>query len=81
MLLCHIGDINSKSRGNSLASNRRNSVPCIVRTSRQGSCNQRVGCLQYDLEPLDLLNGLAVGCYQPSPEVFFVLVFIGPALA
>ncbi len=23
----------------------------------------------WDLEPLDLLNGLALGCYQPSPEV------------
>ncbi len=22
-----------------------------------------------DLEPLDLLNSLALGCYQPSPEV------------
>ena len=26
--------------------NRRNSIPCTVRTSRQRSCNQRVGCLQ-----------------------------------
>ena len=24
-----------------------NSVPCTVRTSRQRSCNQRVGCLQW----------------------------------
>ena len=23
----------------------------------------------WDLEPLDLLNSLALGCYQPSPEV------------
>ena len=23
----------------------------------------------WDLEPLDLLNGLALGCYQPSSEV------------
>ncbi len=22
-----------------------------------------------DLEPMDLLNGLALGCYQPSPEL------------
>ncbi len=28
----------------------------------------------WDLEPLDLLlNGLAPGCYQPSPEVLIVL--------
>ena len=26
-------------------------------------------CNNWDLEPLDLLNGLALGCYQPSPEV------------
>ncbi len=26
-----------------------------------------------DLEPLDLLNGLTLGCYQPSPEVLIVL--------
>ena len=27
-----------------------------------------------DLEALDLQNGLALGCYQPSPEVSFSLV-------
>ncbi len=26
-------------------------------------------CNSWDLEPWDLLNGLALGCYQPSPEV------------
>ncbi len=26
-----------------------------------------VVCNNWDLEPLDLLNGLALGCYQPSP--------------
>ncbi len=26
-----------------------------------------------DLEPLYLLNSLALGCYQPSPEVLIVL--------
>ena len=36
----------SLSRGNALAPNRRNSLPCTVRISRQRSCNQRVGCLQ-----------------------------------
>ena len=29
-----------------LARNRRKSVPCTVRTSRQKLCNQRVSCLQ-----------------------------------
>ncbi len=34
-----------------------------------------VDCNNWDLEPLDLLNGLALGCYQPSPpEVLIVLV-------
>ena len=28
-----------------------------------------VVCNNWDLEPFDLLNGLALGCYQPSPEV------------
>ena len=28
-----------------------------------------VVCNNWDLEPLDLLNGLALGCYQPSPVV------------
>ncbi len=28
-----------------------------------------VVCNDWDLEPLDLLNGLALGCYQLSPEV------------
>ena len=40
-----------------------------VLTSRRGMCNQRVGCLQWlDLEPLDELNDIALGCYQPSPK-------------
>ncbi len=26
------------------------------------------------LEPLDLLNSLALGCYQPLPEVLIVLL-------
>ncbi len=29
-----------------------------------------VVCTSWDLEPLDLLNGLALGCHQPSPEVY-----------
>ncbi len=26
-------------------------------------------CNFWDLKPLDPLNGLALGCYQPNPEV------------
>ena len=32
-----------------------------------------VVCSNWDLELLVLLNGLALGCYQPSPEVLIVL--------
>ena len=35
--------------GNVFAPNRRNSLPCTVRTSRQWSCNQKVGCLLWDV--------------------------------
>ncbi len=36
--------------------------------------NQRVGvCNNWDLEPQDLLNVLALVCYQPFPEVLIVL--------
>ncbi len=67
-------EITSMSMGNALAPNRRKSVQCTVMTSRRRSCNQRVGCLNnWNLQPLDLLNGMALGCYQPSPEVLIVL--------
>ena len=36
--------------------------------------NGLVVCNNWDLEPLDLLNGLALGCCQPSPEVLIELV-------
>ena len=32
-----------------------------------------VVCNNWDLEPLDLLKGLALGCYRPSPKVLIVL--------
>ena len=35
-----------------------------------------VVCNSWDLEPWDLLNGLALCCYQPSPEVLIVLLSI-----
>ena len=44
--LCHMCNINSMSRGNALAPNRRNSVPCTVRTSRQDCAIKRVGFVQ-----------------------------------
>ena len=65
-------DINSMSRGNAMAPNRRNSLPCTVRTSipdKGRAIKVLVVCNNWDLEPLDLQNGLALGCYQPFLEV------------
>ncbi len=33
-----------------------------------------VVCNNWDLEPFDLLNGLAPVCYQPSPEILSLLL-------
>ncbi len=38
-------DIKNMRRGNALAQNRRNSLPCSVRSSSPRLCNQRVGVL------------------------------------
>ncbi len=62
--------------GNALAPNRRNALPCIVKSFRQGSCNQRFDCLLgsmvriYFLLELDRfldkrkLRGLVTCCCQ-----------------
>ncbi len=36
-----------------------------------------VVCINWDLEPLDLLNGLALSCYQPSPEEVLIVLLKG----
>ncbi len=73
MLICQMNDINRMSRRNSLTQNKRNSVPCMhIRTSRKRSCNQGIVCNDWNLDPLVMQNGLALGCYQPSPEVLIV---------
>ncbi len=51
-------DISSMSTGNALALNRRNSLPCTVRTSIQKSCKDWLS-----------QNGLALDCYKQSTEV------------
>ena len=38
----------------------------------RNSFNKRFKYNNWDLEPLDLLNGLALGCYQQSPVVLIV---------
>ncbi len=63
-------DIDSMSRANALAPNRYNSVACTVRTSYEGhAIKGLIVCNDWDLEPLNWLNVLALGCYQASPEV------------
>ena len=34
-----------------------------------------VVCNNWDQEPLDMVNSLALGCYQPSPEVLIVYYY------
>ena len=61
-------DINSMSRGNAWAPKGRKSVELGL-PDKGRAIKELVVCNNWDLEPLDLLNGLALGCYQPSPEV------------
>ena len=67
LILCVIAkDINSLGRGNALAPNQRNSIPCTV-PEKGRAIKLLVVCNSWDLEPVDLPNGVAPGCYQPSP--------------
>ncbi len=43
-------------------------LPCIVRTSRQGLAIKNFVCNDWDLEPLELPNGLDHGSYHPSTD-------------
>ncbi len=53
-----------------MATNSRNSVPCTVGLPDKGrAIKGLVVCTNWDLETLDLLNGLTLGWYQPSSEV------------
>ena len=58
-------DINSMSRGNALATNRPNSMYHAQLGLPDKGCaiNGLVVCNNWDLEPLDLLNGLALDFY------------------
>ncbi len=63
--------------GDALAPNRHNSVPCTVQLEIPDKDRAIKGlfvCNNWDLEPLDLLNGLALGCYQPSLEVLDCII-------
>ena len=46
---------------------------CLALPDKGSAINGLVVCYDWDLEPLDLLNVLALGCYQPSPKVLIVV--------
>ncbi len=64
LLLRQMHDINSMSNLNALAQNRLSSVPCTVRTFRQGLCNKRVGYLQW------LISRAFGPAKRPGPRLF-----------
>ena len=50
--LCQVRDINSKSRGNALPRNRRNSLPCTVRTSQTNFVQSKGWLSDGKMDPL-----------------------------
>ncbi len=68
-------DINSMSRGMPLPQTGATQYHAQLLLSDKGRVIKGlVVCNNCDLEPLDLPDGLALGCYQPSSEVFIVLL-------
>ncbi len=60
--------------GRVLTWNRWNLLQCTIRTFRQRLCiKELVVCNVWDLEPLDLLSVLSLGCYQPSRPLRYEL--------
>ena len=64
-------DINSMRRGNALAPKTgATQYHAQLGLPDKGRAIKRlVACNNWDPEPWDLLKGVALGCYQPSPEV------------
>ncbi len=60
-------DISIMSRGECLGATQYHAQLGLPDKGR--AIKELVVCNSWDLEPWDLLNGLALGCYQPSPEV------------
>ncbi len=58
LLLCQMCGINS--RGNALAINRHNLLPCTFRTSRQRSCNQKVFFVCYVVWLKSMIYGIGL---------------------
>ena len=62
-------NINSMTRGNAL--DQTGAIQYQTQIGLSDKVRAIKGlfvCNNWDLEPLDLLNGLALGCYQPSLE-------------
>ena len=69
-MLCQMWYINSMRWGNALAETCATQYQAQLGLLDIGrAIKGLVVCNSLDLEPWDLLNGLALGCYQPSPEV------------
>ena len=64
-------DNNSMSRVNALAQNKRATYyhEQLELPDKGRAIKGLVVCNNWDLEPLDFLNGLALGCYQASPDL------------
>ncbi len=65
-------DINKMSRGGGMPWPQTGASQYHAQLGLQDkgrAIKELVVCNSWDLEPLGLLNGLALGCYQPSPEV------------
>ncbi len=68
MLLGQMRDINIMSRGMPWPQTGAPQYPAQLGIPDKGrATNGLVVCNYWDLEPLDLLNGQALGCYQPPP--------------
>ena len=60
---CQMQDINSMSRGKCLGAT--NYLAQLGLPDKVSTIKGLVFRNNWDLEPLDLVNGLALGCYQP----------------
>ncbi len=74
MLLCQMLNINNMSRGNALApkTGATQYHAHLALPDKGHEIKELVVCNDWDLGPLNLLNRLALGCYQPSTKVLIV---------
>ncbi len=68
MLLCQMHDISCMIRGNVLAQKKAQLIALYNYDFQTKVVDKRDGCLQNGWD-LELLNGLTLAYYQPSPEV------------